>query len=524
MKIASNTNVNMIVSTNSNAKVTSSEILEAKIVSVEGDNVTISTKSGETIEAKLDGELPANKNQVMSFFVKHVGDKVILTPADMMQTRIDSNSKVLQFILKQNSIEPSEKNMEIVDVLLDNKMPVNKQLIETVAKFIDKLFMMTNCEDNEKIVSLLKSEDVSLEDIKNFIKDKITTSDKQISSTEESVVKDVTKQVKEILSNIKIANGQNQITQNSSVIAKDSIGSNFTKAVVMLMKMDLDINLENLKIVDDFMSNDKGFIDEEIKDILEFAQKDEEQTVEKNKMEKPVQGEIKSAETEVQKKAMTSKLEGAETKILKSADDESDKLKETVKDTVKKFINKIKSTTIQKGKIDVEDITKDLKALTKNLQELQKGSVQKNSLDEKIRLVDQKISFVNNLNQTYNVMYMPVELNFNDLQYNFALLKKNKASSEKKVGFYITVHTKNLDKIEVVCNIDNKRIQVKFFSEDDKTTKILEENKAKLIGYLSEEGFDFVDLRTSKKEDDSVILQELMKKSDNKNFLFDVRV
>lgn len=524
MRIVSTINSNANMNLNVNNDMTDGGIIKGKIISLEGKNVVISTPSGELIEAKLEGDLQLNKNIMLDFMVKYTNDgKVILTPLnnELMETNTDN---LLKFILKENGVPENDKNLQIVKLLMDNKMPINKQTIEKALKYVDKLMQLSNISDNEKILMVLKNISTTQEDISNFIKvkdDDITPNlkempnqkdisnqkeiDKEVVTGNKDVrqetvnkakldVKDVTTVVKNLMSEVKLSN-QNQ---NSSI----------TKTVVLLLKMDLKVNLDNLKIFDEFVSNEKGFIENEVKEIVQLLDKEINagKNIDKN-LEKNI---IKNLEKNINKN-----IENVSDKNL---DNDANKI-------LNKFVKSIKALTGQEDKKSIDDIIKNLNDLNKEIKNMIKdNSVIKATIEDKTRIIEQKINFISNMNDSFNLLYVPVELSFEDLKYRFGLLKKNKANKAEESNFYISVHTRNLKKIDVVCKLTNKKIQIKFLAEDESITKLLNDNKNLLAKQLEDQGFDRIELIAVNKLTSDSIFSNLLEKNEQKKYLLDVRV
>ncbi|WP_066507256.1 flagellar hook-length control protein FliK [Abyssisolibacter fermentans] len=518
MRIVSTINSNANMNLNVNNAMTDGGIIKGKIISLEGKNVVISTPSGELIEAKLEGDLQLNKNIMLDFMVKYTNDgKVILTPlnSELLETNTDN---LLKFILKENGVPENDKNLQIVKLLMDNKMPINKQTIEKALKYVDKLMQLSNISDNEKILMVLKNISTAQEDISNFIKvkdDDITQNlkempnqkeiDKEVVSgnkdtRQETVnkakidVKDVTTVVKNLMSEVKLSNEN----QNSSI----------TKTVVLLLKMDLKVNLDNLKIFDEFVSNEKGFIENEIKEIVQLL--DKEINAGKNIAEN-----IEKNITKNLGKIINKNIENTPDKNIES----------DVNKILNKFVKSMKALTGQEDKKSIDDIIKNLNDLNKEVKNMIKdNSVIKATIEDKTRIIEQKINFISNMNDSFNLLYVPVELSFEDLKYRFGLLKKNKVNKAEEADFYISVHTRNLKKIDVVCKLTNKKIQIKFLAEDESITKLLNDNKSLLEKQLENQGFNRIELIAVNKLTSDSIFSNLLEKNEQKKYLLDVRV
>ncbi|WDV47679.1 flagellar hook-length control protein FliK [Clostridiaceae bacterium M8S5] len=510
-----NTNINNNVNVNLKANIPKEaiETLKGKIIEVDGDNVIISTPSGELIEAKLDSNVLISKNVMIDFLVKYSDDnKMILTPTSAENKEVSANTKNLfRFILKQNLIPVNEKNMDIVKQLVDNKMPIDKESIENVSKYVDKLEILSSSDKGEKIMMLFESADITIEDIKNFIKVKNTPVSKQGEQDIEKQSVDITSKNTQNTNNSKndVTSIVKNILNGAKILANNkSPETSFTKAVVMLLKMDMKINLENLKIYDEFVSNEKGFIENEIKELIELTDKN---TSTDN---------MKDAEDK-NKNNTKAKLDNT---VSKENNNSNTKEISKTKAIIRSFIKTLKSLTGSKSKNNIDDMLKTLKSAVKEFEGVNQNPTIKTAIEGKLKAIEQKMVFVNNLNESYNVVYIPVEMDFEDLKYRFALLKKNRTLTKKEADFYITVHTKNLNKIEVMCKMIHKKIEVKFFTEDEGAANLLADNKSILYNHLKEDGFENIDLITANKIDYKPKLFDIIGENKQTNFLFDVRV
>lgn len=110
-------------------------VFEGTVSSVRGSKVTLSLSTGQSIVAQLAGKVSLTVGQPMFFQVKS-NDSSALTIRPYNREGTGSNPILLN-ALTSAGVPVSERNLDMVNAMMRQQMPINKQSIQDMVKFVN---------------------------------------------------------------------------------------------------------------------------------------------------------------------------------------------------------------------------------------------------------------------------------------------------------------------------------------------------------------------------------------------------
>ena len=110
-------------------QVAEGQMFNGQIVDVQGKDVSILLQGNKTLNAHMAEAMNLNIGDSLTFLVKeNTGANVTIKPMPESVGAMKDN--VIFGVLEQNGMSPTEKNYQIVDQLMNNNMPVNKETMQ----------------------------------------------------------------------------------------------------------------------------------------------------------------------------------------------------------------------------------------------------------------------------------------------------------------------------------------------------------------------------------------------------------
>lgn len=114
-------------------ELTPGKMFAGEVVSVGKDRVLLRLDNGQTIQAGVNGNIPLTEGQMLAFLVKsNTGRQLAIKP--MFDVNVE-NSSVLK-ALQNAGIPVNSKNAELVNLLMKEQMPIDK---ESIIKFLRQM-------------------------------------------------------------------------------------------------------------------------------------------------------------------------------------------------------------------------------------------------------------------------------------------------------------------------------------------------------------------------------------------------
>lgn len=431
-------------------------IIEGKIVSID-KGVVVLDVNGEVMMAKTDIDLSELIGQEIDFVIQEKnGNKIIIKP--LTEETIKEMSKEMETTInktiKEFNLPKSEKAQQFIGALIDDKLPLSKENVESGMRIIGKLedllentdkeveVIELNNKETEAIVSGKNTENINLK--KDLTLDKLASENPKAETSEKIVSENTDKNpIKSDENNMPIKAEKQEIIEgkihilNKLMDLEKETGKELNADIKnILIKNENLSEKENIndksKGLMEFIKNLKNDIkDEDIATISKFFVKNNikpslnniKYTMELIKDPKLFGDEIKSIVTKLEKNEFLSKILGVDVeKTLKE------------KDGDKKISDLIKNI----------DIPKEVK------QEI---------LDTKNRL-----EFIKELNKEMYFQSIPLQYGKEKLQgfLNVIEEKENKFGANKPVSVFINLDTNNIGNISIACLAFSKELSLKI--------------------------------------------------------------
>lgn len=538
------------------------QVFEGTVKSIKGDKVVLSLSNGQNISARLDKGMGLTQGQSIFFQVKsNEGGTIAIKPFD---SQIAGNLTLLE-ALKSAGLPQTEKNLNMVNAMMKEQMPIDKASIKEMVNLarqypsadIETLVSMKktnlpisegmisqfeNYKENEgavlkmvgqlseNITEMLSSDNVSKEEAIGFTKQLVdilsADSTKEggvvqqgvVNTTEEAA--QTGKAINQIISQEntdslmsitgeskepKGAEGAKAIAADAGIQA-EAIEQNETNAV----RSQESLNKGAAPTIQD-TTKPQEFI--KLQDMQElprdsvFRNLSPEDSVKLNNQLKELPGfaeanrKIIDDNGNLKPEVKTQEVLKAVTDYFASSPDMSknDLVKMMESSPFKSMINKLmenawtiepKDLTEKKAvdklyeKIE-EDIDKIIN-LSKNVSKSDSNPVTASAMG-----VKDNISFIREVNQLYQYVQIPLQMSGEHTTGELYVYsnKKQKRSPDDPLTAFLHFDMDNLGSTDISVKLLGKKVDTKFFLEDDISFQLIEkhlpdlEEKLKALGY-----------------------------------------
>lgn len=491
------TNLNLNKNINIDDKVLREGVaIQAKIMEVNGSNIIIMLDNGELLEAKTLLDMENLKNQLVKFLIKNIEDgKVFLTPINKEDLNLikgegySDNKAVDVFIdkvLNTYNLIKNEENILLIKTIIGNKMPLTKENLDNLIKNIEKLKNLINIQKDEKVFAINLDKTPFDESIMKFIKinnNTITENNAGIYPHSDNNLP-----INENIANIKQNNYQGQrevvdVTKDifpklESIFSQDTSTRSLINKVVILTQLGVELSLNNIEKLKNFIENGEGII----RPLLKLASfiKNSEQT---------------------------------DDRYTDESNDFSNKLD-------LKFVKVDEKNTISKESIrrflyETKEILERLTPYIKSKKSLSK------ELSIRINNFLDNLDLQRKINSYYTFVHIPIEYEEEKDENNLFIIKKKNKLYTNSYSIYISLNTKNLNKVDVYCNINDEEIKADFIIEKE-FRNLFKDEFDRLKGSLNKLGYKNVSINL--REDFEKDLLNVFLENDLFNYNLNIRV
>lgn len=436
-----NTFLNEKLSISNNSKpLKEGVIIKGRITDISGNDLILRLDNGEILQAKTDINIEGLKDTQCAFMVKNIEDnRIFLLPIEQeifKTSDTDSNnsdSKLESFInnvLENYNIPKSDESIQIISTLLRFKMPLSQENIDKAIKSLNKIISFRDLQEGNKVIALDTEKSPLKESIMQLIK---------VSSDAESLTNihdiDLVSNRLTDLKNI-LSQTTNDINSMSFIDVTESISSKIqpllsehtsTKSIIdkiiLLMKLGAEISIENYEALSNVLEHGE----EITKSLAKLAN---QARIHKNNI---------------------NTVSKEESNLLNKVNIESLKIntKESFsKEAVKSFLNSIK------------DLTEQIKNISSKKSDINESSIKLDSFFNSLEIH-------NKLNTLFSFLQIPIELRDEENDGHLTILKKNNKLERNSYTFYISLDTKCLKKVDVLCKINPKDLRLDFIVENE---------------------------------------------------------
>lgn len=319
-------------------------------------------------------------------------------------------------------------------------------------KNLSKQFLEKNGEDS----NLIKEIEIKDKGNVSEFKDILTSFENKNNNDIE--FKQITEQIKHEINNI---------------FTKETTPQDIIQKLTFLVKSDIDVTLNNLSRLTEFIENDQ-VLNKEVIEVLKLAQK-EGIIDEKTKLE----------------------------------------LLDKTRDITLKFDGK-DSEKLDKFYKDIKEVSEKL------LIELSTSSKSSEELNNKATKLNDTIDFYNKINDKTTMMLIPFTLNNREIENSlYVLSKKRVLKKSDSMKVYMSLNTNNLEKVKILCDFSYDRLNVNFKVKEE-YMYLFERSKDQLSKILESKGYDNTFIYVNLEEEENIL--DLISYDDTINYMLNVKV
>lgn len=445
--------------------------IKGKIIEVKSNAVKLLLDNGNQLIANSNIPLENLLGEEVDFRVLKNTNGIVLQP------KIEGTALEKELNLKINNlaselqIQNTKENKELVKEMIKQNIPVNKENFKFLKENLTAFKLLSNFS-HEEIENLYEnSESIESRDIREVVRN--------IYLNKEG------KNLIDFLGDLK----------NSGLKEKD---------ILFLFKNNFKLNIENLKNLDEFLTNNEN-IETILNKINSMILEKKESTLETIKS-----GEIGFENITIDKnniiKSSDNKIENEPINMEEDNSETNLNFKRDIKDIVKSIIKNLETDK----EVNIEKIKQDLDSLLKNIG-LEKNMNLKNIESKELGEIGQKLEFLNKLSNDY--MYFQVPFYYKEYKNLAEILLDNKNNKREKDGksisIFISLNTHNLDRIDSMINYNSGDLKIIFGCTKKSILNIFKLNESKLISSLKKIGIKNVYIDYKLKEENESVLSNL---------------
>ncbi len=482
-------------------------ILKGEVIEIKGEIVKIKTVDGEEIRGKSQSK--GVKLGDYKTFEVYVENGVLKMKEVIGDIKDDSKVKNA---LKELGVIKSEENVEICNKLIENKLPITKEMIRDLNRIIKILKSKDIKVENKNVETfLLKHKiDINIKNVINLdkyskkevnIEEEITSLEKEIKKLEESEIK---KQLETILK------GSERIEINKSNVV------NIIKEIIK----ERDIYNELEKMIKGTKRREEGDKSEIKKGLMTDVGGDKKnQTVEiMNKNKKDVE-DVKKAITKLIKEEIEGDKNDEVKKIIKSGLEiknifklleyvDKEELVKIVKNAVKNKEGRININRLNKEEVKekIEDQYRKVNEILEKVKGKEEG-IEK--IVKQVEGIKEKLEFIN-LVKEGSYVQIPVDVQGKKVDLEIIMFK-GKSKNKNKKGDMTALISLNMNKLGLVESYVRKRdnkVNIQFRIKKDDVREVIEKEKNKLYKMLEVYGYNVESITTVKSETGFTIIDE----------------
>ncbi len=447
-------------------------IFKAEILEILEDFILLDVRGQKPIKASSDIDLKSLVGKEISFLVKsNENGKMELKPLikeGLVSESLGEESKdSIRKILNNFNIKETELSLDLVESLMEYKVPVSEENVLEAIKTLEKLVELRSLDEEDKVVLFEKENlaETKLEKEPAYIKQESTEAleDEIIRISEKTNVKNLL------------------IVDKNSYPEKEDL-SNIIKSI---------------------LGNKVNFEEKELNKIISFF----------------IKKDIKTSLSNIKNFESLSKNPIEFAKVF-------DKLSELLSELDGKVsFNKLKDlpSQIQLKRGNIEEASENIKELKEVLEESSLKLQNSSNIKKEINEIENKLDFLKEMDQDLSLVFIPINYGEKELDGVLTLLKENKGKEnpEDKLNVFINLNTNNLGNIKISCQASRNLLSIKIkIKESD--INLFESTKESLINKIESTGYlvDKIDFIVEK----SMTLVDTIASNPNPVYFLDVKV
>ncbi len=471
------------------------QILEGKILDILQSRVTIQLLNGQQMSAKMLEAMPFKIGDNLLFEVKDsTQDQLTLRPIIQEQT-LELNSAQ---ILSNAGLDQTSENMDIVKALLENSMPVNKESVLQMHRFVKrfpeaKLETLIFMEKNDVIISK-----ESIQHIDSLLADQ-----QNMSKALASFSQMASQTIKEP-----------QVFMLLEALVRDNPSSHLMLKSALALVEGQEVH-QNEPIHPQQLEQVETTLRQQV--LPQLSAKD--QTVLSDALT-----QLKNVKT----------LQGL-LDFFEALPIEKEHIKETL---AQRLTEQVLNQNLLLGRKDLEQherISKHFNKVYERLSDLIETASQQelNSSGEKVLKQAQQLKtgmdVMNQLQQNYQFIHLPIMLNQQFINSQLYIMNKKgtRKNSDERITALLRLDFRNLGHMDIYIAKHMKNVDITFYVDGQDTETLLQENTTQLYKQLINQSFNIVGLGIRLHDADVQEIREYFDpqktKTEPKRFTFDVR-
>ena len=446
------------------------QTLEGQLVEQDGKSVQLLLNNNLLLNTTLDSRANLVTGQNISFEVKSNKDgQLVLRPLHMNV----SNEATTVKALESASVKVSDETIKMVDSLMKEGMPINKETLQSMNRDIN---MYPQADVNDIVMLHKLNLPVNESNINQM---------HLYNNNNQWMLQNVSNMSQDIASLLEEANSTPETLENIVKELENVFGNdaNIPETDTDSLKSQENTNIQQT------LSDSKTIIREE--DVIEK----EVSSADKNNVSKGTETEITSKNVfDILKQATPDKLKNPEyaakvkvaltdvisSKLLMQPDKVADK------EYVKNYYDKVKDITQQLEQVLAQNGKSDT-ALAKDVSQI------KNSVD-----------FMNQINELYNYVQLPLKMAGGQANGDLYVYAKKRSSrgddSDEPLTALLHLSMEALGNMDIFLKLQNEKLSTKFCLEKEELIDFVEAHIDELNERLIEKGYN-IDTSVGKLED-----------------------
>ncbi|NLL05647.1 MAG: flagellar hook-length control protein FliK [Clostridiaceae bacterium] len=501
------------------------DIVRARVLDITANELTLKLLDGTVFSAKTMSVIDAKQGEIVDFVVKNNSNAQLvletLKENEYKQNSTLESSTNLKLQLMESNIKPDINNLEIAKEIKHMNLQLNKDTFDKIADAITVFknltpqkaaFLLSNnikleeknisllnqiVDEKQKVTPLLKetfeafskltSKD-TMESILNILKQYNTQSDTQNNTQINTQINtpNLFNNKQEFISHTleTVFNSYNQ--EESSILSE--IKENLLKFVDSFLE---DNSLGEMKLnTADKMFTNKAllFLKENVKDLIS-SDLYKEKTLDNSLKEL-----FYKLKANADKENNASKLDTPLRDLTKNFD-----YKKELEDALDKFYVRVDEKTSAddlKTKMIYKDMYEKLEMIKHAVK--QSNELHKNEVLNKIENLQNNLKFINDLNNHSTYVQIPLNILSKNTTGELYVLKKGskgKKIDPQNASVLISLNTPNLGQIDSLINVNRKNISLSIRVEEQSIIGFIKGYYIQLYNSLLDKGYKLVDVK-----------------------------
>ncbi len=518
--------------TSGNAAITQvgeGQMFNGQILDVNGKDVSILLQGNKTLNAHMAEAMNLNIGDSLTFMVKeNTGTNVTIRP--MPESAGAMKDNVIFGVLEQNGISPTEKNYQVVDSLMNNNMPVNKEMIQKLMqqsyKFPDasmdtlvalnKMKLPVTAETISQYEAFQSNSHQLTGDVTRLAEGLNRSMDLALANlTEPSEMTAFTGEVLAAVSDA--ADAQNiagEIPQMLAAAGEEAVGAE-AQAATAEGKLTAENAMELIRAAGEGANAPEGaktavlseHMNEVVQETADKLELPKETLQDLTRSLQDLGASEKTIETVMKKSETPLQLANNINELLQN-DAASALFPEKTPEKLKEFLNgtgfkellsdsvKQKMTLDGKNMENPEEVNDLYKSMYEKAGKLANafssaGGNAGQTMEQAAKGMQERIDFMQNLSNMFGYAQLPVRLNNQKMNSDLFVYMNKKRIKESKgdVSALLHLDMDHLGPTDCHVSLHGTVVHTKFYVEDEISARVLDEHMAMLEQAVAENGF-----------------------------------